>query len=74
MYMAALAWRQQESVDVLYADFDYQRAREAFSLHYPSYIHKIDISGSPVHIHEISKINLEGVGGYNSIGCIYMSE
>ncbi|KAK9900298.1 CRAL/TRIO domain-containing protein [Cystobasidium minutum MCA 4210] len=61
MYMAARDWRDKEDLDTLYASFDYARAQQAFRQHYPSYIHKTDLSGSPVHIHEISKIDLDGL-------------
>lgn len=67
MYMAAQEWRQRESVNHLYDNFDYSRARQAFKLHYPSYIHKTDRSGSPVHIHELSKIDLSGVSSFRIV-------
>lgn len=71
MYMTAQEWRQRESVNHLYDNFDYSRARQAFKLHYPSYIHKTDRSGSPVHIHELSKIDLSGVSSFRILRIVW---
>lgn len=64
MYMASKKWREEHSIDTLYANFDYLRARKAFSKFFPSYLHKFDRTGSPVHVHELSKIDLNGVGSW----------
>lgn len=61
MYTGAKQWRERESLDKLFANFDYDRARKAFNQFFPSYLHKFDRSGSPVHVHELSKIDLDGV-------------
>lgn len=67
MFRATLAWRSEIKLDTLYADFPWTKARLAFRQFYPTYFHKEDLSGSPIHIHELGKLDIDKVGSANSL-------
>lgn len=62
MYTATLQWRAEVKLEQLYSEtFDWPKARKAFRQHYPTYYHKEDKAGSPIHIHELDKLNIDKV-------------
>jgi hypothetical protein len=68
MYKATLNWRSEVGLEELYSNtFDWAKARTAFRQHYPTYHHKEDKSGSPIHIHELDKLNVDKVGFLNNL-------
>lgn len=59
MYSNCLDWRKNTvKLDELYETFPWEKAREGARVAYPTFFHKTDKSGSPLHIHRFGLIDL----------------